>query len=173
MKKIINSLLHRMKEDSLAKKMTEAERTKEYKGLESMKHGLVFWVADEQETTWLNHLADKFPGLKTDKLCLIPDTGQKSAQEGVIFVRKEDLMFGGKIQNEGLKRVLSENYDILIDLSLVSDVMTDYILKNSQAVCKVGVPKENYEADIMLEGVADTADFIEKLYEVLSKLKKY
>lgn len=162
-----------MKEDSLARKMTEARRKKEYRSLSSVKNVVVFWTAAEGEKTWLKKIRESFPGVKLDKLCFLPADYQGLLTDDVVYIRAEDLGFGGKIMNEKLFQVLEKPYDLFIDLTKESNVLIDYVLKSSMAVCKAGMPKENFEADIVLEGVNDPQEFLYGLVKLLSNLKEY
>lgn len=173
MKQIIHKIFHRMKEDSLVKKAAEVKRGKEYPVLESVKSCVVVWCAHEKEKVYLKEIARRLPGVKVEKICFLPE-GMEALQPGqVTYVKDEELGFGGKIMNAPLEEMLAKKYDLLIDLSEGENVMVEYILKHSQAKCKAGRVKENFEADIMVDGVEDMSGFIEQLFVIMSKLKKY
>lgn len=173
MKQIIKHIFHRMKEDSLARKTTEAQREKKYHSLHWVKNGLVFWIGGSEEAAWLKAVREKFSGVKMDKICFIPPSYQGILTEDTTYIKTEDLAFGGKIMNDRLFQVLEKPYDLLIDLTTESNVLIDYILKNSRAKCKIGMPKDNFEADIVLEGSRDTVDFIGRISGMLADLKEY
>lgn len=173
MKQIIHKIFHRMKEDSLVKKTAERRRIKEYPGTGALKSCLVVWCANDRQTDYLIQLEKKLPGIKLDKICFLPEGYQALQLDCVTYVKSEELGFGGKILNEQLPALLDKEFDLLVDLSEGPNVMIEYILKNSLAKCKVGMKKENFEADLMLDGVAGVPEFIDKLFEVLAKLKKY
>ena len=73
MKKILNNLLHRLKEDSLNKRVGNSTREVEYKEKREIKTCLVFWSADTDQNKWFRKLESDFAGVKMDKLCFIPD----------------------------------------------------------------------------------------------------
>ncbi len=173
MKKIINRILHRFKEDSLAKRMKTVTRTVEYKGLDEIKSCLVLWTAHLQEEEWLRVLTEKFRGIKIDKLCFLPDSSENTVTEGRVVFRKEDLGFGGKIQNAGLQKMLNNKYDLLVDLTLEPYILTRYVTTNAQALCVVGMKKEGGYGDILVDGVKQPLEFIEKLTALLADIKKF
>lgn len=173
MKQIIRQIFHRMKEDSLARKITEVPRKKKYSSLSSIKRAVVLWTAGEKEKGWLKKIREGFPGVKWDKICFVPDGYQGSLSADTVYIQTGDLGFGGKITNERLLQVLENPYDLFIDLTEESNVLTDYVLKSSRAACKAGMPKENFEADIVMEGGNDPMVFLEELIKLLSNLKEY
>ncbi|HBO27954.1 MULTISPECIES: DUF6913 domain-containing protein [Culturomica] len=171
--KIIKSIFQRMKGDSLARKMTEVRREKEYSHMHTVKSGVVFWIAGGGEQPGLETIREKFPEVKMDKVCFLPANYQGLQVDDVVYVKAEDVGFGGKIMNDKLFHVLEKPYDLLIDLTRESNVLVDYVLKNSQAKCKVGMEKEGFEADIVLKGISDPVVFIGELAKLLSDLKEY
>lgn len=173
MKQIIHKIFHRMKEDSLAKKMVEPERKKMVPDMKELKSCLIVWKADEKEGEWLKCLEEKLGKVEKDRVCFIPQGMEKIQADGVVYVKDEELKFGGKILNQQVPGILQKEYDLLIDLSEGGNVMLDYIVKNSRACCKAGMKKEGKNADIMVEGVADVTDFIGRLFIILTKLKRY
>lgn len=174
MKQIIHKILHRMKQDSLAKKTAEKKRTKQYQDLLAVKSCLVVWYAGDKQEEYLKHLKKRLPQqVKLDKICFLPEGGPASSWKDVVYVQEEELGFGGKILNEQLSALLDKEYDLLVDLSEESNVMIDYILRNSLAKCKAGMKKAGFDADLMIDNVSGIFEFIDKLFEVLAKLKKY
>lgn len=173
MKKIINKIFHRIKEETLTKKSGTADRKKEYNEIKSVKTCLVYWVADENQAIWLKMLNDRLGSAKIDKLCFIPENVEILVTDETVAVKNVDLGFGGKIQNDNLLRLMEKEYDLLIDLSMVNNVLADYVLRNSVAKCKVGMKREGFEADIVIDGVAGQTEFIEKMFEFLAGVRKY
>lgn len=173
MKQIIHKIFHRIKEDSLVKKTAERKRVKEYPELHAIKSAVVVWCAHENQDSLLKQLHRKLPQVKWEKICFLPEGYQTLQLDHVTYVKDEELGFGGKILNDSLSALLDRDFDLLVDLSEGQNVMVDYILKNSRAKCKAGMRKENFEADLMIDGAADAGDFIEKLFVVLAQLKKY
>ena len=173
MKQIIHKIFHRMKHDSLAKKTAGKRRTKQYPDLHAIKSCLVVWCANDRQEEYLKHLKKKLPQVKLDKICFLPEGSPAPSFRDVVCVKEEELGFGGKILNEELLALLDKECDLLVDLSEESNVMIDYILGNSQAKCKAGMKKENFDADLMIDGVTGVSELIDKLFEVLAKLKKY
>lgn len=163
-----------MKQDSLAKKTAERKRTKQYPDLQAIKNCLVVWCANDNQEEYLKLLRKKLPQqVKLDKICFLPEGAPASSFRDVVYVKEEELGFGGKILNEQLPELLDREYNLLVDLSEESNVMIDYILRNSLAQCKAGMEKENFDADLMVDNVSGILEFIDKLFEVLAKLKKY
>ena len=88
----------------------------------------------------------------------------------VTYFAPSDLGWRGKISNGRLTELLSEKFDVLIDLTTKSNVLTQYVLKNSEACCIVGKKGGTTMADIVLAGVSDEQDFAEKLLALLSEI---
>lgn len=173
MKKIINNIIHRIKEDSLSKRKETVERQAVYKGLKSIKSALVIWSVCKEQADWLKKLTVDFPAVKFDKLCYVPAKEELSAPADALVLRNEDLGFGGKILNEGLPAVLAKRYDILIDFSTESNTILNYVSLNSKAMCKVSMEHEGGGYDLIIKGVAEPLAFIDKLKEILSEIKEY
>lgn len=173
MKKIINNILHRIKEDSLSKRKDVGERQAVYKELKSIKNALVIWSACEGQADWLAKLEVNFQGVVFDKLCYVPAREGVAVPADALVFRNEDLGFGGKILNPNLPVILAKRYDLLIDLSAEANVILNYVLLNSKALCKVGMGREGGEYDLMIKGVAEPLVFIDRLKEVLSEIKEY
>lgn len=173
MKKIINSILHRFKEDSLTKRTELVDRTVEYKELKDIKTGLVFWAEEPESSLLLKKLVQKMPGVKFDKLCFVPAGVELLETDDMVVLRNEDLAFGGKILNDRLHTVLARKYDLLMDFTSVSSAMIQYVLTTSQAACIVGMKKEGGSADIVVDGVRGPMEFIDRLTEILAQIKKY
>ena len=173
MKKIFNNILHRIKEDSLSKRKDLATRDVEYHELKDIKKYLVFWTADAEQDNWLKRLAEIFREAKMDKLCFVAADGEMRESTDQVIMKKEDLGFGGKIQNERLLELLERHYDLLIDLTPSSSVLGNYVLTNSRAKCIIGMKKDGGVGDLIIDGASGQMDFIEKLKTVLSEIKKY
>ena len=161
-----------MKEDSLAKK-TAKRKNKQYPDVSALKSCLVVWCAHDRQEEHLKHLKKKLPQAKLDKIAFLPEGAQDLSSKDIVCIKEEALGFGGKILSERLPELLEKEYDLLVDLSEESNVMIDYILRNSQAKCKAGMKKENFDADLMIDSVSSIPEFIDKLFEVLVKIKKY
>lgn len=173
MKKIINNILHRLKEDSLAKHLEQVHRNVEYKELKEIKKCLLFWTAHPDEQSWMKYLRERFAHTKFEKLCFIPNGTEILETEDMVTLRNEDLGFGGKIQNDRLMAVLMKKYDLLIDLTTDSNVLINYVLAHTQATCVAGMKKEGGVADLIIDGVSTPLEFIDKLTELLSKINRY
>lgn len=173
MKKIFNNIIHRIKEDSLAKRQEAVARRTEYKELKSIKTGLVIWSANSGQIECLDKLAAGLKGVKFDRLCYMSPKECDSEPVNTLVLRNEDLGFGGKIQNNRLPEMLNCPYDLLVDLSTESNVQLNYVLLNSQALCKIGMNREGGAYDIVIDGVSAPLPFIDKLIEILSDIKEY
>lgn len=173
MKKIINNIFHRIKEDSLSKRKGAVERQVTYKELKSVKSALVLWSVCGEQAAWLKKLETNFKEVKFDKLCYVPGKENGSAPADALALRNEDLGFGGKILNESLPAILAKRYDLMVDLSTEANVVLNYVSLNSKAMCKVGMGREGGEYDLIIKGVAEPLVFIDRLKEVLSEIKEY
>lgn len=173
MKKIITNIIHRFKEDSLLKRVNRTGRKVEYKDKKEIKKCLVFWTMAPEQELWLEKTVVCFPGVKIDKLCFIPTGAGEVKTEGMVSMRKEDLGFGGKIQNPHLHHLLTQKYDLLLDLNLTSNALINYVLTNSQASCIMAMKKENGIADVVINGVSEPLQFIERASEMLAETNTY
>lgn len=173
MKKILNNLLHRLKEDLLNKRMKNTTREVEYKGKKEIKTCLVFWSAGTDPCEWSRQLDVDFAGVKIDRLCFIPDGVEMLETDGLVTMRNVDLGFRGKIQNERLLSILGRKYDLLIDLTKETTALIKFVLHHIQASCIVGMKKEGGVADIVIDEVTEPSDFVNKLNIILSGINKY
>lgn len=175
MKQIINRILHRVKENSLSKRTELQDRKMAYKNLSDVRSCLVFWVAEVgADTTYVRTLVKQLDkNMKVARLCFIMENVDILQTDDTVYVKNTDLGFGGKIQHAELLKMLQEPYDMLLDLSVVTNPLIEYILKNSQAMCKVGMKHEGFEADIVVSGVDKPEALVESLYPLLSKLTSY
>ena len=107
MKQIFKGVFHRMKESSLLKRMGEVKRDKEFHNADTMKTCLIFWVANREDGEWMKKLTKGLKGVKIHKLCFVPDSFSLTPQQDIVYVRNEDLGFGGKILNTDLPPVLA------------------------------------------------------------------
>jgi len=173
MKKIINNILHRFKEDSLARRTDSVDRILFYKQLKEIKTCLLFYTAGTEPKESFEVLRRKMPGVKFGRLCFVP-SGTEVAETGdMVTFRNEELGFGGKIQNSRLHDLLSIEYDLLVDFTTLSNAMTQYVLTNSRAHCIVGRKKEGVIADIIIDGVNEALDFANELTGLLAEINRY
>ena len=171
MKKIISNILFRLKEGSLAKKKNSVSRTVVYKTFEDIKTGLVFWSADFEPQGVLKKISGAV-GIKFDKLCVVSKEQEIPQNIDAVILKNEELGFGGKIKNDQLHAIMAKRYDLLIDLTTDSSVMIQYVLTNSNACCIASMKKVDSVADIVIGDAKDAEELIDKLMELLSKMKK-
>lgn len=173
MKKILNNLFHRFKEDSLAKRRGGAERTLGYCELKSVRRVLVVYTVVAGQKAWMKKLSDKFKDVKFDWLCYLPTGTEVVEPANAVVLKNEDLVFGGKIQNEALLALLEREHDLLLDFTAISNGLLNYVLSNSQAKCKIGMKKDGFENDIVIGEVSESEQFIDKMTEILSGIKQF
>lgn len=173
MKKIINNILHRFKEDSLAKRTELVDRALVYKELKEIRTCLLFYTAGAEPQASFEILKKKMPEVNFRKLCFDLSGVEMAEADDVVVFRKEELGFGGKIQNEHLYKELSREYDLLVDFTTLSNAMTQYVLTNSKAHCIIGMKKEGAIADIMVDEVKEPQEFAIKLTGLLAEIKRY
>ena len=173
MKKIINNILSRLKEDSLAKRIELEGRTVSYKELDKIRTCLLFYPAGGEPKLAIDVLRKKMPEVKFGKLCFVPSGMEITEAEDVVFFRYEELGFGGKIQNERLHKELAKEYDLLVDFTVDCNVMTQFVLNNSRAHCIVGMKREGAVGEILIDGVKEQQDFAVKLTHLLAGINSY
>lgn len=153
--------------------MESVERETEYKELHEIKTCLVFWSENVDQEIWLKKLSEKLKNVRLKKICYIPAGVDNQPVHGIVVVRNGDLGFGGKVQNEGLRALLEESFDLFIDLSPESNALVNYVGMNARADCKIGMKKDNSGADIMIDEVVDPLVFIDEMEKFLSEIKRY
>ena len=163
MKKILNNLLHRLKEDSLNKRVGNSTREVEYKEKREIKTCLVFWSADTDQNKWFRKLESDFAG----------DGIEMLETDDLVAVRNADLGFGGKIRNGRLIAMLGCKYDLFIDLNKETTALIKFVLQHTQASCIVGMKKEGGVADIVIDEVTEPFGLVNKLNVILSGINKY
>lgn len=172
MKKILNNILHRIKEDSLNRCNEQVERQVEYKNMQEVKKCLAFWKAHADQNKWIRHLKACFPGVRVELLCFAPDETEMSEMGNVAVMRNEDLGFGGKIQNKQLLDLLEQRYDLFVDLTMETTSLTNYVLTHTRSSCIAGMKKEGGKADIVIDDVSEPIQFISALKDILSEINK-
>ncbi len=172
MKKIINNILFKFKEDSLVKKRRPESRAVVYKTLEEIKTCLVFWSADFDPQLCLKKLSKKIEGGVFDTLCIVSEGEDTPSCMGTVILKNEELGFRGKIQNDHLYAMMAKKYDLLIDLTANSSAMVQYVLTNSNACCISSMKKADSVADIIIGDAKDAEEFMDKLIELLARINK-
>lgn len=173
MRKIIDNILYRWKEDVLVKRTRKVTRKVAYKELEEITSCLVFWTADTGKNIWYKKLQEAFKRVKVDKLCFLPAGIEMLETDDMVVLRNEDLKFKGVIENQRLSALMQKKYDLLIDFTAYSNALIDYVLTITDAGYIVGMKKENSKADIIIDGVTEPGEFIRQLTGILSAIKKY
>lgn len=173
MKKIINNILHRFKEDSLSRRTELVDRTLAYKELKEIRTCLLFYTAGAEPQAGFEILKKKMPEVKFRKLGFVPSGVEVGEADDLVTFRNEELGFGGRIQNDHLYKELSREYDLLVDFTALSNAMTQYVLTNSKAHCIIGMKKEGTIADIIIDEVKEPQEFAIKLTGLLAEIKRY
>ena len=173
MKKILNNLLHRLKEDSLNKRVGNSTREVEYKEKREIKTCLVFWSADTDQNKWFRKLESDFAGVKMRLVIRMASAPEMLETDDWVAVRNADLGFGGKIRNGRLIAMLGCKYDLFIDLNKETTALIKFVLQHTQASCIVGMKKEGGVADIVIDEVTEPFGLVNKLNVILSGINKY
>lgn len=114
----------------------------------------------------------KAPYISFEKVAFLPNDFNGELRSDIIYVKNTDVKFGGKILNEAFTKVTSKSYDALIDLSDGSADLEKYFLKATHASFRIGRhPHESY--DLVLDATKDENEFIDNIFDLLSKLKKF
>ena len=171
MKKIMDNILYRIKENALSKKAGKGNRVLEYRNLKAIKTGLIFWTATPGQTEWLEAFSKGWEGVKFDKLCFVPAGVEIPETEDKVTLRNEDLGFWGKIRNDRLSALLNKEYDLLIDLNVSSAALINYVLTHTRAHCIAGWKKEGGIADIVVDGGNEPITFMNELSVLLADIK--
>lgn len=174
MKKILDCIIHKLKENALKRRKSMSNRVVEYKPLGEIRNVLFFWTAGEEEETWQKQLVAHWKNVKVDKLCFVPVGIEVPEKEGTIVLKKDDLSFGGNVRNGRLHGILEKKYDLLVNLTSEGNALVDYVLMNTHAHCIVGRKREGAVADITIADEGnDKGQFITKLIRILSDINKY
>ncbi|MDL2283193.1 hypothetical protein LJB94_01600, partial [Odoribacter sp. OttesenSCG-928-G04] len=140
--------------------------------LDKVKTCLIVWKTHTDELRWQDKLKKELPQAKIDKVCIIQQDYQEERRNDIIYINSDDVDMKGKINNQQLNELLEKKYDLLIDLNSSTDVLSDFVVRNSHALCKVSMVKESDVTDIMIDGVTNENDLITQTIAILSKFKK-
>lgn len=173
MRKVINAIFRRLNEKFLAQKTERLATNVVYKGKEEIATCLLFYVAGAEPFEAKKVLKNSLPHVQLKQLCFVPLDRRVIEEADVVYYYHKELTWKGHIPNEQLGEMLSRKFDLLVDLTDRSNVLTQYVLKNSQACCIVGRKSKESFADIMIDGVKDDSDFVMKLVTLLAEINGY
>ena len=118
-------------------------------------------------------LKNSLPHVQLKQLCFVPLDRKVIEETDVVYFYHKELTWKGYLPNKQLGEMLSRKFDLLVDLTDRSNVLTQYVLKNSQACCIVGRKSKESFSDIMIDGVKDDSDFVMKLVTLLAEINGY
>ncbi|MDR0982673.1 MAG: hypothetical protein LBM07_05465 [Culturomica sp.] len=174
MKNIIRKISWSIKGKSLSTQKIDVAREKRYPDLQNMKSCLIIWACNPEEVKWVKKIEDIFSPHILDKICVVGNENDRESKwQDIVYVNNEHVDMRGQINDEKLNYFLGRDYDLLLDLNRVPDILSDYLVRNSQANCKMSALKDTADIDIMIDDTEDELDFIEKAKSVLEKFKGY
>jgi hypothetical protein len=124
---------------------------------------------------------EKISGMIGDKKKItywIYNYPQKSDLQNTVNVHllnpKEDISFLQKPKKEIEKNFMDEKYDLLIDLTIKEELPLKYLLAVSNALCRCGMKKENYnlyDFEIEVKGNVSKTKLLEQILFYLEAIR--
>ena len=165
----------------LNKSIKKLTRNTSFQNYSTAKKVGVIFNATQQDTY---DLARKYIKDLTNRNIKVSALGFVNSKEVLDFYKKsssfdffsrKNLNWYSKPNNPNTQEFINEEFDILIDLSIVEDFPIQYIVGLSKAQFKVGCVKENenfYDFMIQLNEQKELSYFIEQLEHYLGMIKK-
>jgi hypothetical protein len=163
-----------LKRSRLSRKSPREGREVSFQNLETARACLVFGLERDLPVAMVETLRAMLSGkMKVDVLILkeSKETSTGGAVSGATYAREEDISLSGKFLGARLQEMMRFPYDLLVDLSGAADRVGDYLLRSSRAKCKVGMERDGFQCDIVVEGARETGDFPARLRELLCQIK--
>lgn len=157
-------------------KQLKSERNAQLPSLKSVKNLVV--LIDHKQLPKLddlrNFLNQKFPGAESIFLvALSKPTENNFSDEKVRLIGERDFSIFGKLKNETLKALLTQKAELLLDLSIDSSLLGNYLLASKNAGFKVGFRSDSeVHVDLMLKmpHTADEQEFLSVFWNYYLKL---
>lgn len=142
-------------------KRLKSERNAQLPSLNSVKNLVV--LIDHKQLPRLNDLRNfltqKFPGAGSVFLVASSKPVENNlSEEQTWLIGERDFSIFGKLKNEALKDHLTQKADILLDLSIDSDLLGDYLLACKNAGFKVGFRSDSDDLTDLLLKMSHKAD---------------
>lgn len=94
-------------------------------------------------------------------------------KDGEFYLSANDISVRGEIKKTVLDWLFVKDYDWLIDLSMKSDGVYDYILGQLNVQCKIGIKRPGRLYDIEFSVIENTADLKNRLIHLLFNVNAY
>jgi hypothetical protein len=119
----------------LKRKQKQLKRTVRVTNLGQVKTVGILWKADDREVFDLLTDLLKELGIDVSSLCF---SAQRGSVRGEAVFSPDDISVFGKIKNQEIARFIAHKFDVLIDISLSSEIEIQYLRCLSRARFKAG-----------------------------------
>jgi hypothetical protein len=119
----------------LKRKHKQQKRTVRVINLEQVRTAGVLWKADDREVFELLTTQLKETGIEVSSLCF---STQRGSVRGEAVFSPDDISVFGRIKNQEIARFIAYKFDVLIDISLSSEIEIQYLRCLSRARFKSG-----------------------------------
>lgn len=136
---MINNSVLKFKSQKLNEQKMSIRASSSYESAQSI--GILFTTEDVEKHDIVKHFIDslKKDGKKVHVFCFLPK-GKDNYEFLFSFFKKEEIGLMGQIKNETLVSFLNQNFDFLFLLDKDINPFSRFLLANSNAKCRVGLP---------------------------------
>lgn len=154
------------------RKYSELKRNIQAVNLAEVKTAGILWRIDDHEVfkSLVNQLKEK--GINVSSLCFADQPG--SLQGETVF-SPTDFSFFGKLKNSEVETFIDQKLDLLIDISLATEVEIQYVRALSKAKFKAGwseASPDYFDLSIDISNNKKAAYLAEQLIHYLNEINK-
>lgn len=172
---MLKYIIGRLKKHHIKNLVVKDERILAFQNLDAVKECTLFWIAEDVSWTEIERIQKLLA--KHMNVHLLSFIRQSKSEfervEKVLYADEASIFYGGKFRDMELKELLERKDGLFIDLSLTPDALGDYIVRYAKSACKVGMPREGIEHDIVFANVQRANIFIDRLFKLFTKINTY
>lgn len=165
----------------IEREIRKQKRVKKAINLESAKRiGILFNLIDENVVRYVDSFISKLAesGKVVQAICYLPHKNIPDyylSKLKIDVIQSKDLNFFGIPNTQRAKDFIKQEYDILLDMSLIDEPSLEYIATMSHATFKVGRYRQNmirvFDLMIRKSEDMDYKDYYKSLFQYLSRIK--
>ncbi|WP_294142102.1 hypothetical protein [uncultured Sanguibacteroides sp.] len=168
---MFKKIFRRLKRWNLKGKQMEFERKLSFHNFRTARNCMIFWVESDVPSDKIERLRNLLSEyMNVEALAFLELGRSMPAMPKTFCVNENSISYSGKFSDSKLKECIENAYDLWIDLSLKPNALSDYIVRNSKAKCKIGMGRNSFENDIIFEDVNDIDTFTERISRLLNKV---
>ncbi len=160
------------KKHHLKHMVVKDERVLSYYNLDTAKECIVFWGADDVPISSVNKVREALGNHMA--VCLFAFVRRSRLNQeqipDAIYLDSSGVSYKGEFYDPRVQEVLNRKEGLLIDLSLNQNAWGSYIMRSAKTSCKIGYSTGH---DIDFDRVRDIDDFMNRLFELLTKINAY